>query len=119
MKSLEELAEIRDKKLNEVELRKKDADRKLIIVGMGTGGIAAGARTVLQEIVRAVADRQLGDIAVEQSASVEAQGKDPVVEVLLPGQSAITYVNVTPEMIPEIITETVENGRVISTYTAG
>lgn len=119
MRSLEELAAIRDKSIEQVELRKKDAHRKRIVVGMGTAGIAAGARTILQEIVRAVSERGLKDVTVEQSAAVDVPGEEPIVEIQLPEQNKITYVRVTPGMISEIITESVENGRTIQRYAKG
>lgn len=56
MKSLEELAAIRNKTRNKVDIRKKDADKK-IVVGMATCGIAAGARPVLQAIVDEVSKK--------------------------------------------------------------
>ena len=46
MKSLEELAAIRDKMQNVVNLRSEASDCTRIVVGMATCGIAAGARPV-------------------------------------------------------------------------
>ena len=48
MKSLEELAAIRDKMQNVVNLRNEATDCTKIVVGMATCGIAAGARPVLK-----------------------------------------------------------------------
>ena len=47
MKSLEELAAIRAKMLEQVSLRKGDNIDTRIVVGMATCGIAAGARPVM------------------------------------------------------------------------
>ena len=46
MKSLNELEEIRKRALESVNLR-KDREGTRVVVGMGTCGIAAGARPVL------------------------------------------------------------------------
>lgn len=48
MKSLEELAAIRNKMQNVVNLRSEASDCTRIVVGMATCGIAAGARPVLK-----------------------------------------------------------------------
>ena len=50
MKSLEELAAIRNKMKDKVALREKEGDIR-IVVGMATCGIAAGARPVLNAFV--------------------------------------------------------------------
>lgn len=117
MDSLEQLAEIRDRTLRTVELRRKDPDRIRVIVGMGTPGIAAGARTVLQNIVDTVASRQLSDVVVEQSADLDEQGMEPVVEVVLAPGTTVRYVKVKPEMVARIVTDTVERGQVIEEFT--
>ena len=51
MKSLEELAAIRAKMLEQVSLRKGDNIDTRIVVGMATCGIAAGARPVMLEFI--------------------------------------------------------------------
>jgi NADP-reducing hydrogenase subunit HndB len=58
MKSLQELEAIRKKTLEKVDIRKQDADKR-VVVGMATCGIAAGARPVLQAFVDEVAKRSL------------------------------------------------------------
>ena len=60
MKSLAELAAIRDKMKNKVVLREGAGDTR-VVVGMATCGIAAGARPVLGAFVEAVSEAGLGD----------------------------------------------------------
>ena len=64
MKSLEELAKIRDEARKMMEIRDGESGEKTkIIVGMGTCGIAAGARetmgAVLQELEKRNLDNKL------------------------------------------------------------
>ena len=56
--NLEELKKIREKAQKDVELRQKQA-RIRIVVGMGTSGIAAGARDVLKTFVEEIGRRNL------------------------------------------------------------
>ena len=57
MKSLEELAAIRDKMKQTVNTREAAHDSTRVVVGMATCGIAAGARPVLNAFTEEVARR--------------------------------------------------------------
>lgn len=118
MKSLEELAAIRNKTLNKVDIRKKDAEKK-IVVGMATCGIAAGARPTLQAIVDEVAKRGLSDVVVSQTGCIGMCQLEPIVEVFMPGKEKVTYVKVHPDMVPRIISENIVNGRPVTEFTVG
>ena len=69
MKSLEELEAIRKKMQGRVDIRKSDAEKR-VVVGMATCGIAAGARPVLQAFVDEVATRGLSDVVVSQTGCI-------------------------------------------------
>ena len=60
MKSLAELAAIRDKMQNKVNIREGEGGIR-VVVGMATCGIAAGVRPVLNAFVEEVADAGLSD----------------------------------------------------------
>lgn len=59
MKSLQELAEIRARMKDKVDLREGNNEIR-IVVGMATCGIAAGARPVLNTLVEEVDKQGLG-----------------------------------------------------------
>ena len=44
---------------------------------------------------------------------------EPIVEITVPGQDKVTYVRVTPDMVPRIVTEHVVNGKPVDEYTIG
>ena len=70
MKSLAELAAIRDKMKNKVALREESGETR-IVVGMATCGIAAGARPVLSTFVEEVDKAGLnGSVAVTQTGCI-------------------------------------------------
>ncbi len=118
MKSLQELEAIRKKMQDKVDVRKNDADKR-IVVGMATCGIAAGARPVLQAFVDEVATRGLGDVSVSQTGCIGVCRLEPIAEVFLPGQEKVTYVKMTPEKAKKVITEHIVNGRIVTEYTIG
>lgn len=118
MKSLEELAAIRNKARSQVDVRKQDAAKK-IMVGMATCGIAAGARPVLQAIVDEVAKKGLSDVVVSQTGCIGMCKLEPIVEVFLPGQEKVTYVKVHPDMVPKIIEGNLIDEKPVVEYTIG
>ena len=75
MKSLAELAAIRNKMIEQVNLRKDDNIDTRVVVGMATCGIAAGARPVLAAFIEEVNNRSLTNISVTQSNAVSLFGK--------------------------------------------
>lgn len=118
MKSLEELEAIRKKMQDKVDIRKNDAEKR-IVVGMATCGIAAGARPVLQAFVDEVATRGLGDVSVSQTGCIGVCRLEPIAEVFMPGQEKVTYVKMTPEKAKKVIAEHVVNGKIVTEYTIG
>ena len=84
MKSLAELAAIKEKAQNNVDLRKKEGAEKRIVVGMATCGIAAGARPVLAAFVDEVGTRGLKDVLVSQTGCIGVCRLEPIAEVFMP-----------------------------------
>ena len=70
MKSLQELEQIKQKTLDSVSLRKDRAGGIRIVVGMGTCGIAAGARPVLCLFLEEVQKRNLRDVTITQTGCI-------------------------------------------------
>lgn len=117
MKSLAELAEIREKMKNKVILREGTNDIR-IVVGMATCGIAAGARPVLNAFVEEVNNKGLSDKAtVTQTGCIGICQFEPVVEVFEAGKDKVTYVKMTPEKAARVVEEHIKNGNVVSEYT--
>lgn len=117
MKSLEELAAIRDKMRQTVETREAAHDATRVTVGMGTSGIAAGARGVLNAFAEEVTKIGLHGVLVTQSGSIGLTGFEPVVEVVRAGAEKVTYVKMTPEKAARVVTEHLANGTPVAEYT--
>ena len=119
MKSLEELAVIRDKMQALVNLRNEATDCTKIVVGMATCGIVAGARPVLKAFSDGIQEKGIKDVMVIQEGCIGLCQYEPIVEVTAPGKEKVTYVKVTPEMVSRIVAEHIVNGRVVTEYTIG
>ena len=119
MKDLFELQAIRDRVKKQLDVRENDDDRVRVVVGMATCGIAAGARPVLNAFLEEVAKRNLENVTVTQTGCIGVCRLEPIVEVHVPGQEKVTYVKLTADMVPKIVSEHLVNQRVVDEYTIG
>jgi len=119
MKSLAELAQIKDK-MKANETMRHDGERaKKIVVGMGTCGIAAGARGIVAALTEEIAKRNLEHVTIAQTGCVGMCKLEPMMDVIAPGEEKVTYVHLTADKIPKIIGEHVVNGRIVKEFTIG
>jgi NADP-reducing hydrogenase subunit HndB len=112
MKSLDDLKKLREKLQADTSLRAADGTR--VIVGMGTCGIAAGAREVMAALMDEVNKRGLRDVSFQQTGCIGMCEKEVLVDVLRPGEERITYGNVKPADAARLVAEHVVNGRIVS-----
>ena len=119
MKSLEELAAIRDKMKQTVNTREAAHDSTRVVVGMATCGIAAGARPVLNAFMDEVEKRHLQNVTVAQTGCIGMCQYEPIVEILEPGKEKVTYVKMTAEKAARVVTDHLVNGNVVTEYTVG
>ena len=116
MKSLAELAEIREKNRSKVIL--PDGSKSLrVVVGMATCGIAAGATPVFNTLKEGVKDAGLADrVAVIQTGCVGVCQYEPVVEVYEAGKDRVTYVRMTAEKAERVLKEHLAGGKVVEEF---
>lgn len=119
MKSLEELAALRERMKNSVAMRQDNSNSTRVVVGMATCGIAAGARPVLTAFVDEVARRNLHEVTVTQTGCIGMCKLEPIVEVYQPGKEKVTYVKMAPEKVARIVAEHLVNGQPVVEYTVG
>lgn len=92
MKSLAELAIIREEAIKTVNIRTEDSQVR-VVVGMATCGISAGARPVLTALLAEANRRQLTGVTITQTGCIGVCRLEPIVEVYK-GSEKVTYVNV-------------------------
>lgn len=119
MKSLAELAAIKEKARGQMNMSDNGEETIRVVVGMATCGIAAGARPVLTAFSEEVLRRNLKNVFVTQTGCIGVCRLEPVVEVTEKGKNKVTYVGVKPDMVPRIVAEHLVNRQVVSEYTIG
>lgn len=119
MKTLAELAAIREKMQSKVMLREGAASTR-VVVGMATCGIAAGARPVLNAFVDGVNQNGLTDkVTVTQTGCIGICQYEPVVEIFEDGKEKVTYVKLDAAKAAEIVEKHLKGGQVVTEYTIG
>ena len=119
MKSLAELAAIREKMQNKVIIREGSASTR-VVVGMATCGIAAGARPVLNAFVEGVNAAGLTDnVTITQTGCIGICQYEPVVEIYEDGKEKVTYVKLDAEKAAKIVEQHLKGGKVVEEYTIG
>lgn len=119
MKTLAELQALRDKVKKDIGVRADDTGNTRVVVGMATCGIAAGARPVLTAFLEEVSKRELKNVTVTQTGCIGVCRLEPIAEVYIPGEEKVTYVKLSPEMVPKIVSDHLVNHHVVSEYTIG
>lgn len=118
MKSLKELEELRRSAREAIELRQREGKTR-IVIGMGTCGIAAGAREVMSAILDELAKRKLTNVVVSQTGCIGLCVKEPLVEVILPGQPKVSYGNIDGRRARQIVAQHVVNGVIVRDWAIG
>ena len=97
----------------------RTTDNKTIVIGMGTCGIAAGAREIMNEVINELQKRGISDVAVQTTGCIGMCQREPLLDVIIPGKERITYGNVSNEDVQRIIAEHVVNGRIVQDLAIG
>lgn len=116
LKNVEELKKLRAEALKDIMVRTQTGTR--IIVGMGTCGIAAGAREVMNAILKELEARKI-EAHVETVGCVGMCAKEPLVHIDQAGKSRIRYANISPENVPRLIEEHLIKGNVVQEWAIG
>jgi len=110
VKSLDELRKIRDQVRKELDLR-GGQHRAKVVVCMGTCGIAAGARDTMKALMAALQSRSITDVAVVAAGCRGFCEQEPLVEVQISDQPAVTYGHVDGAAAERIVAEHIVAGR--------
>jgi len=115
IKSLEDLKRAREEALKKREL-KASSGTVQVVVGMGTCGIAAGARDTMKAILDTIEKESINGIIVTQTGCIGLCEKEPIVMVTIGEAPKVTYGKVSPEVAIKILKEHVGNGQVVKDH---
>ena len=103
-------------KIKRTILLREGAGRARVIVHMGTCGIAAGARPVMNAVMEEIETRDVKDVILTISSCAGLCSREPMMTVELQGKPPVKYVDLTPEKAKRIFVDHVLDGNIVTEY---
>ncbi len=102
--TLEELRKLRSQMKNNLAKRDSEGKTTQVIVGMGTCGIASGAKDTLNAFLKEVDEKGIADhVLIRQTGCMGMCANEPTVEVIVPDMPKVIYGNVDATVAKEIV----------------
>ncbi len=116
--SIDDLKKIKEREMSRMTLREGE-HRAKITVHMGTCGIAAGARKVMESFLDSVSQAGVLDVIVTQSGCAGLCNREPMATVEILGKAPVKYVDLDAEKARKIFQEHVQGGAVVEGFALG
>ena len=110
IKSLDDLKRIREEAMQKRQA-KVDSGSIEIVVGMGTPGIAAGARETMKAILDFIEKEKIIDVIVRQTGNIGLDSMEPIVQVTIGDSPKVTYGRVKANLVNRIMQEHIVGGK--------
>ena len=111
--TIDDFKKLREDAQRDIRIRSQTGTK--IIIGMGTCGIAAGARETMRAILEELNRRKI-DAHVTTVGCIGMCAFEPLVDIEQAGGSRITYGKIQPENVPRLIDEHLIQGRIIDDW---
>jgi len=112
---IQDLAAIRDRTRTLLTVREGEGLAR-VTVHMGTCGIAAGARGIMEALLDEMKKRRISDVVVATSGCAGLCNREPMATVQRKDQPPVKYIDLTPEKIRRIFVEHAVGGRLVAEY---
>jgi len=113
--SIEDLDKI-TQRVRKATLLREGAGRAKITVHMGTCGISAGAREIMNTLLEEFENRNINDVIITSSGCAGLCSREPMATVEIKGETPVKYADLNPEKIRRILTEHILGGKVVTEY---
>lgn len=117
--TISDLERLRETAKASIFLRDGGPFRAKITVHMGTCGIAAGARDILNAFLSSLNERQISDVILTTSGCAGMCSREPMATIELPGQPPVRYVDLTPEKVSLVFESHVLGGKPVAEFALG
>ena len=114
--TLDTLRKLREEQQNTMVMRDPSNKDTQIIVGMGTCGIAAGAKDVFNAILEVLEAKNITHVLVTQTGCMGLCHSEPTVEVIVPGMPVVIYGNVKRDIAKQIVQEHVIEKKLLDNH---
>lgn len=113
---IEDLAKIKEESAKTTKLREGGPYRTRITVHMGTCGIAAGARKIMDTLLEEIEKRETQDILLTTSGCAGLCSREPMITVEFPNQAPVKYIELNPEKTKKIFEQHIIGGKIVKDY---
>jgi NADP-reducing hydrogenase subunit HndB len=116
--NIDDLKKIKEREMARVSLREGE-HRAKITVHMGTCGIAAGARSVLEAFVNAVQEKGIMDVMITQSGCAGLCNREPMATVEIQDGAPVKYVDLNADKARRIFEEHILGDKAVEDFAMG
>ncbi len=114
--TLEDLRALRERMRNEINRRENEGAAGTITIGMGTCGIAAGAKQTFDAFVDELNKAGLNEVRIRQTGCMGLCHSEPTVEVAVPGMPAVVYGRVDGAVARTIVREHLMDHKLVNDH---
>jgi NADP-reducing hydrogenase subunit HndB len=108
--TIQDLAKIREKTKSLMTIREGEG-RARVTVHMGTCGIAAGARDIMDALLEEISQADIQDVIVTTSGCAGLCGAEPMMTIEFKNQPPVKYGYLTPEKLRKIFVQHILGGQ--------
>jgi NADP-reducing hydrogenase subunit HndB len=110
--SIQDLAKIREKTKSLMTIREGEG-RARVTVHMGTCGIAAGARDIMDALLGEIGKAKIQDVIVTTSGCAGLCNAEPMMTVEIKNQPPVKYGHLTPDKLRKIFVQHILGGQMV------
>ncbi len=114
----EDLEKITDR-MKKMRVLREGTARARVVMHMGTCGIAAGARNVMNALLAELEEKDIKDVIVTTSGCAGLCSREPMATVEIMEAPPVKYVDLNAEKIKRILSEHVLGGKIVIEYALG
>lgn len=106
-------------RMKKMRVLREGTARARVIMHMGTCGIAAGARNVMNALLAELEEKDIKDVIVTTSGCAGLCSREPMATVEIMEAPPVKYVDLNEEKIKRILSEHVLGGKIVVEYALG
>ena len=108
--TLDDLRKLRSQVQSDLKRRDSEGKTIQVIVGMGTCGIASGAKLILDKFITLLNEKGIAENAIiRQTGCMGHCENEPTVEIIVPDMPKVFYGNVKENTVEKIVEEHIIN----------
>jgi NADP-reducing hydrogenase subunit HndB len=115
IKNLDDLKQIKEKTQKKLQTRHETGTK--IIIGMGTCGIAAGARDTMKALLQELEKNDI-EANVSTVGCIGMCANEPLLDIMQNGVR-VTYGKITKDKVPTLVREHLRKGNIVQDWVVG